>query len=108
MSKKPHKLPIDTHSVLGIEYSISLHKKLFNDGMEPCWGFVDLENFDIKLQDAPMPKVVKTLCHEIVHIWQDSMALPVDEETANKLEIVMFDLFSNQPEVVKFLQRKAW
>ena len=105
---KPHKLPINKITVLGIEYSIVLKEKVYNDDGERCWGTVDLNKFVISLQDAPMPKVVKTLCHEIVHIWQDAMSMPVDEDVASKIEVVMADLFYNQPEVVKFLQRKAW
>lgn len=103
-----HKLPFSNITIMGIKYDVVLVKELKdNDGNE-CWGDTDSENYIIKLVDGPRKRVNRVLCHELVHVWQDAQGDPISEERAEKMEVVLFDLFTNSPEVVAFLQKTSW
>jgi hypothetical protein len=102
-----HKLPFDSIKIMGMEYKVILVPGLTEDG-EDCWGTTDTNAYEIRLADGPRKRVNRTLCHELVHAWQDALGIEPSEEQAIKFEVTLFDLFSNQPKVVAFLQDTKW
>ena len=102
-----HCLPFSTISVLGVDYTVNLRTKVRDDDGNQVWGYVDFDRCEIRLADGPVQKVVKNLCHEIVHVWQESLGMTIDDPQAEKLELVLFDLFQ-QETVVRFLKRRRW
>lgn len=103
-----HKLPINSVTVLGMEYRLRLVPSVQGDDGEECWGTTDTGALEILIADGPRKRVNRTICHELVHVWQDALGLDVSEDQANQFEIVLFDLFNNQPALVAMLQRSSW
>lgn len=103
-----HRLPFDSITVLGMEYRIKLLDKVLDDNGDECWGTTDTGALEIRIADGPRKRINRTLCHELVHVWQDALGLEINEEQANRFEIVLFDLFTNQPRLVGMLQRTKW
>lgn len=103
-----HKLPFTHIKVMGITYEVKLVPDLKDNDGNVCWGDTDSENYIIHIVDGPRKRVNRVLCHELVHVWQDAQGRPVSEDEAEKFEIALFDLFTNQVELVNFLTKTAW
>jgi len=103
-----HKLPFTHIKVMGISYEVKLVPSLTDTDGSVCWGDTDSENYVVRIVDGPRKRVNRVLCHELVHIWQDAQGRAVSEEEAERLEIALFDLFTNQPDLVDFLKKTAW
>lgn len=105
---KAHKLPFDELTVMGMKYSVRLVDKIVDEHGNPCWGDTDSEIYEIRLADGPRKRVNRTLCHELVHVWQDALGIEVSEEQAQKFEGALFDMMMNQHKMVEFLQKTSW
>lgn len=105
---RKHRLPIDSLTVLGMEYRVILQPTVQDDDGAECWGTTDTATLEIRLADGPRQRVNRTLCHELVHVWQDALGLEMSEDQANQFEVVLFELFTSQPQLVAVLQRGAW
>lgn len=92
---------------MGIRYELRLVKDLHDADGNEVWGDTDSENYIITLVDGPRKRVNRTLCHEIVHVWQDMQGRDFDEAEATRFEVALFDMF-NQEELIEFLQKRAW
>ena len=103
-----HKLPFTHIKVMGLTYEVRLVPELTDTDGSECWGDTDSELYVIKIVDGPRKRVNRVLCHELVHVWQDAQGRDVSEEEATRFEIALFDLFTNQPELVQFLLKTAW
>lgn len=103
-----HRLPFRKLTVAGVDYSVRLVRSLRDDDGNECWGIADFERCEIVLVDGPLWRAVKTLCHEIAHLWQEALGLEIEERQAEQLELMIYDLFQGQPAVVSFLQRRRW
>jgi len=103
-----HKLPFTHIKIMGISYEVKLIPELKDADGNECWGDTDSENYIVRIVDGPRKRVNRVLCHELVHIWQDAQGEAISEEQAVKFEVVLFDLFTNQPDLVNFLKQTAW
>jgi uncharacterized Zn finger protein len=102
-----HKIP-QSVTIMGMEYKLELVDELKDENGDELWGLTDSGKYVITIVDGPRKRVNRVLCHEIIHVWQDALGIKVSEDQAVKFEAPLFDLFMNSPELVAFLQRKAW